>query len=585
MQEQRKLAAIVAADVVGYSRLMGKDEGGTLVALKSLRAEVIDPKIAAHNGRVVKTTGDGLLLEFPSVVGAVTCVVAIQTEMAARSAEMAEERRIAFRVGVNVGDVIVDGDDIFGDGVNVAARLETLSEPGGACLSEDVVRQVRGKVDASFHSLGPQALKNIAEPVLAWRWSPLAATAKVPTAPALSLPAKPSIAVLPFQNMSGDPEQEYFADGIVEDIITALSRTRQLFVIARNSSFTYKGKVVDIKQVGRELGVSYVLEGSLRKASGRLRITGQLIDASTGAHIWADRFEGRIEDVFELQDQVASQVVACMMPDLERAEIDHSRRKPTTSLQAYDHFLRGRESFMRYTNEANNESLVSFLKASELDPTFGLALAYASSCYAQRKSWGWPTESPAEDAKEAERLAQRALDLDRTDPRILALVGWVFQMLCGRHAEGQALAASSVEHDPNYFIGWNLRGWTSLAMGNPEALQYFLQALRLSPLHPLQFGVQFGVAASHFVLKDYDEAIAWTSKTLAKHSSQLSAICVRAAALALTSRVGEARDDLKAIQRINPSMSIAAVPYVFPVARQEILDNLKRGLRLAGMPD
>jgi adenylate cyclase len=270
-REQRKLAAIVAADVVGYSRLMGRDESGTLAALKALRREVVDPKIDDHNGRIVKTTGDGLLLEFPSVVDAVRCVIEVQTEVATRSTGVPEDRRITFRVGVNLGDVIVDGDDIFGDGVNVAARLEAISEPGGACLSDDAVRQVRGKVDAIFDSMGSQTLKNIAQPVDAWRWLPARASSVTASAPVLPLPDKPSIAVLPFQNMSGDPEQQYFADGMVEEIITALSRFKSLFVIARNSSFSYKGKSPVIRQVGNELGVRYVLEGSVRKAGNRVR--------------------------------------------------------------------------------------------------------------------------------------------------------------------------------------------------------------------------------------------------------------------------------------------------------------------------
>ena len=285
MTEQRRLAAIVSADVAGYSRLMGRDESGTLAALKALRQEVVDPAIARHGGRIVKTTGDGLLLEFPSVVNAVRCAVEVQTAMADRTAEIAEDRRIAFRIGINLGDIIVEGDDIFGDGVNVAARLQEIAPPGGICISSRVHEDVRDRLDTAFDDGGTQTLKNIARPVQVWRWQP---GTPVPPKPApaptaLPLPDKPSIAVLPFQNMSGDPEQEYFVDGMVEDIITALSRFKSLFVIARNSSFTYKGQAVDIRQVGRELGVRYVLEGSVRKAANRLRITGQLIDAATGA--------------------------------------------------------------------------------------------------------------------------------------------------------------------------------------------------------------------------------------------------------------------------------------------------------------
>src|SRR5262249_1866730 len=290
MTEQRRLAAIVSADVVGYSRLMGRDESGTLASLKALRQEVVDPAITNHGGRIVKTTGDGLLLEFPSVVNAVRCAVEVQTDVATKGAKAAEHQRIAFRIGINLGDIIADGDDIFGDGVNIAARLEVLAEPGGICLSDDAFHQVRGKIGFQFVEMGPQSLKNIDQPVHAWRWSPNGPSAAPTTPPSLALPDRPSIAVLPFQNMSGDPEQEYFADGMVEEIITALSRFKSLFVIARNSSFTFKGRAVDIKEVGRSLGVRYVLEGSVRKALGKVRIAGQLIDAVTGAHLWADRF-------------------------------------------------------------------------------------------------------------------------------------------------------------------------------------------------------------------------------------------------------------------------------------------------------
>ena len=328
---ERRLTAILAADVVGYSRLMGADEEGTLAALKAIRRELVDPRIVEHRGRIVKTTGDGLLVEFASVVDAVRCAVEVQREMAERNTDVPAETRIEFRVGINLGDIIIDGDDIFGDGVNVAARLETLAEPGGICVSRVVRDQVRDKLAFAFEDMGEQQVKNIARPVRVYRVRDTGAAAKslsAPALPALPLPDKPSIAVLPFQNMSGDPEQEYFADGMVEEIITALSRIRWLFVIARNSSFTYKGQAVDVKQVGRELGVRYVLEGSVRKGGNRVRITGQLIDAETGAHLWADRFDGSLEDVFELQDKVASSVAGVIEPALQAAETARSAAPP-----------------------------------------------------------------------------------------------------------------------------------------------------------------------------------------------------------------------------------------------------------------
>jgi TolB-like protein len=336
---ERRLTTILAADVAGYSRLTGLDEEGTHARLQDHLQSLLEPKIAEHRGRIVKRTGDGLLAEFGSVVDAVRCAVDVQEGMVQRNTDVSEEKRIEFRLGINIGDIIIDHGDIFGDGVNVAARLEGIADPGGMCISDWAYQQVRDKLDVVFEDAGEQQLKNIARPVRMYRVRPVGAAATKRSS--LSLPDKPSIAVLPFQNMSGDPEQEYFADGIVEEIITALSRFRELFVIARNSSFTYKGRAVDMKQVGRELGVRYVLEGSVRKAGNRLRITGQLIDTQTGAHLWADRFEGTLEDIFDLQDQVTGKVIAAIVPKLEQVEIDRAKRKPTENLDAYDYYLRG----------------------------------------------------------------------------------------------------------------------------------------------------------------------------------------------------------------------------------------------------
>ena len=364
---ERRLAAILAADVAGYSRLMGVDEEGTLAALKAYRRELIDPKIAEHRGRIVKTTGDGALVEFASAVDAVRCAMEIQRAMAERNADIPEDRRIEFRIGINVGDIIIDEGDIYGDGVNIAARVETLASPARSAFPTTPTsrsRESSRSMSATWASSSSRTSRS--------RCGSMACASMdaSPRPPALALPDKPSIAVLPFQNMSGDPEQEYFADGMVEDIITALSRMRWLFVIARNSSFTYKGRAVDVKQVGRELGVRYVLEGSVRKAANRVRITGQLIDASTGAHLWADRFDGALEDIFDLQDQVTTSVVGAIAPKLEQAEIERAKRKPTESLDAYDYFLRGMASFYQRTKEANSEALRLFYRAIELDPEF-----------------------------------------------------------------------------------------------------------------------------------------------------------------------------------------------------------------------
>jgi TolB-like protein len=381
----------------------------------------VDPKIAAHCGRIVKTTGDGILIEFPSVVDAARCAIDIQHGMRERNVAVVPDKRIEFRIGINVGDIVIDGGDILGDGVNVASRLEGMAEPGGICISDDAYRQVRDKLDVQFEDIGEQQLKNIARPVRAYR---VRADSIAPTVvTALALPDKPSIAVLPFQNMSDDPEQEYFADGMVEEIITALSRFRQLFVIARNSTFTYKGRAVDVKRVGRELGVRYVLEGSVRKAANRVRITGQLVDASTGAHLWADRFDGALEDIFDLQDRITERVVSAIVPKLEQAEIERAKRKPTDNLDAYDYFLRAMASAYNRTREGNDDALRLLRRAIQLDPDFASAYGLATNCYTWRKSNAWMTDS-AQEIAETARLAWRAIELGNDNAEALCWAGF-----------------------------------------------------------------------------------------------------------------------------------------------------------------
>jgi adenylate cyclase len=386
MTEQRRLTAIVSADVAGYSRLMGRDESGTLAALKAVRQEVVDPAIAMHGGRIVKTTGDGLLLEFPSVVNAVRCAVEVQTAMASKRVDVPDDRRIAFRIGINLGDIIVEGDDIFGDGVNVAARLQEIATAGGICISSRVYEDVRDRLDTAFDDGGVQTLKNIARPVQVWRWQPGKTAWPEPTPPStpLPLPDKPSIAVLPFQNMSGDPEQDYFVDGLVEDIITALSRISWFFVIARNSSFTYKGRAVDVRQVGRELGVRYVVEGSVRKAGNKLRISGQLVDTASGNHIWADRFDGTLEDVFDLQDKITSNVAGAIEPRVQQAEIRRAQAKLTDSLSAYDLLLRALACVQEAKGESINEALRLTEQAIVADRQFSSAYGVKAICHVQR---------------------------------------------------------------------------------------------------------------------------------------------------------------------------------------------------------
>src|SRR5258705_3335884 len=433
------------------------DEEETHVRLKEHLRVLIDPKIAAHRGHIVKNTGDGLLAEFNSVVDAVRCAVDVQRGMAERNSDVPPNNRIEFRIGINIGDIIEDNGDIFGDGVNVAARLEAIAEPGGICVSDDAHRQLRDKLDIVFDDAGEQNLKNIGRAVRVFRVRDRGAAAS--QRPTLALPDKPSIAVLPFINMSGDPEQEYFADGMVDDIITALSHFRALFVIARSSSFTYKGRAVDVKQVGRELGVRYVLEGSLRKAANRGRITGQLVDTATGAHLWAERFDGGLGDVFDLQDQVTESVVGAIAPVVEKAEIERAKRKPTESLDAYGLYLRGLARLYQFGNrQANDEAPRLFNSAIELDPEFASAYGRAAMCYAYAKANGWISDT-ANEIAEVTRLAQRAVELGKDDASALAASGHALAHVVRDLEVGAALIDRALVLNSNLAEAWFYGGW------------------------------------------------------------------------------------------------------------------------------
>ena len=474
---QRRLAAVLAADVAGYSRLMGADEEGTLAALKALRREIVDPAVADHRGRIVKTTGDGMLVEFASAVDAVICAMAVQGLMAQRAPS---EHEISFRIGINIGDIIVDDDDIYGDGVNVAARVENECDPGGVCLSGSAFEQVRGKTEFAFDDLGEKSLKNIDRPVRLYAARRAGEKAAAPSSEArkpLPLPDKPSIAVLPFQNMSGDPEQEYFADGMVEEIITALSRNKQLFVIARNSSFTFKGRAVDIKQAARDLGVRYVLEGSVRKSGNRVRITGQLIDAASGAHLWADKFDGALEDVFDLQDQVANSVVGAIGPSVAAAELERARRKPPDQLDAYDYFLRGQAAHWQATRSGTNEAISLFEQATSLDPHFAPALVALAAALNQRSGWGW-SDDPASDRSRALACARSAIRMAPQDPLILARSAVVF-IVAGEVELAESLADQANLLDPNEINALIWGGFAKMFLGNHQAANgHFQRALR-----------------------------------------------------------------------------------------------------------
>jgi TolB-like protein len=583
---QRRLAAILAADVVGYSRLMGADEEGTLAALTVLRTELIEPCIAEHRGRVVKTSGDGLLAEFASVVDAVRCAVAFQEGMAERNADMPEDRRIEFRIGVNLGDVILQDDDVYGDGVNIAARLEGLAEPGGVVVSGKVHDEVRTKLDIDFVDLGAQEVKNIAEPVRVYRWRALnepRATSVTGEAP--KLPDKPSIAVLPFDNMSGDPEQDYFADGVVEDIITGLSRIKWLFVIARNSTFIYKGQAVDVKKAARELGVRYVLEGSVRKAANRVRITGQLIDASTGAHLWADRFDGTLEDIFDLQDQVTTSVLGAIGPVLEHAEIERVKSKPTDNLDAYDDFLHGMASIHKGTKEANGEALKSFNRAIELDPEFASAYGMAAYCYVWRKTNGWMT-NPTQETSEASRLARRAVELGGDDAVALCRAGHALGYVVGDLVAGTELVDRGLELNPNLAAGWFASGWMRNYLGEPDqAIEHLARAMRFSPLDPQIAWMQGGTAFAHFIAGQYDEASYWANKALVGRPDYPTALRLAAASDALAGRLEEARNAIERLRQIDPTLRVSNLKDRIPLRRADDLSRYEEGLRKAGLPD
>jgi len=580
---ERRLAAILAADVAGYSRLIEADEEGTLSRLKALRAAVIDPKIAGHHGRIVKTTGDGLLVEFASVVDALRCAAEVQAALAEGNEPLPPDRRIEFRVGIHQGDIVVEEGDIFGDGVNVAARLEGLAEPGGICVSVRVQEDAAGKLDLAFEDMGDQALKNIARPVRAYRVVTAAGSAATRAISGPPLPDKPSIAVLPFANMSGDPEQEYFADGMVEEIITALSRIRWLFVIARNSSFTYKGRTVDVKQVGRELGVRYVLEGSVRKGGNRVRITAQLIDATNGAHLWADRFDGLLEEVFELQDRVAISVAGVIEPTLRQTEIDRARRKRPDSLDAYDLCLRALPYAFTGMPDDADKALPLVGKAIELEPDYAVAHAIIAFCHEQRYLRGGLQE---ETRSAALRHARQAIAAGGDDAAALATAGFVIAV--AGHDYETALTAFdrsfALSSSSALALGFSsiVRAWTG---DDAIAVEQANRALRLSPFDPLIFLPYIGLAYAHFAAGRFEETVAAASLATQSNPRFTVPQILHAAALGSLDRGEDAKTVVQRLLELQPGLTVAGAILSARYVNPENIAALANALRRAGLPE
>jgi len=578
----RRLAAILAADVAGYSRLIGADEEGTLGRLKLIRAEVIDPAIAAHRGRLVKTTGDGLLVEFASVVDALRCAVEVQREIADRGTDTPVDRRIELRIGIHQGDIVVEDGDIFGDGVNVAARLEALAEPGGICVSARVQEDAVGRLELAFADVGEQALKNIARPIRVYRVGAHNA-APPPAQMPLPLPDKPSIAVLPFQNISGDPEQEVFADGMVEDITTALSKLRWFFVIARNSSFAYKGRTADVKQVGRELGVRYVLEGSVRKSGNRIRVTAQLVEAEIGNHVWAERYDRDLADIFAVQNEITERVVAAIEPELYAAENIRSQRKPPESLDAWGCVIRALSCIGQGTRDENTEAEALCRRAIAIAPGYGRAHSLLAWALLRRSLWtgDFQTVVPEVSAE-----TQTALALDDRDP-------WAYfpsamlQARLRRRGEAARSIRRALELNPNFALAHAFLATTLSNQGaHQEALGSAEHALRLSPRdRPVGVYASMAMANVHFAAGRYSECVSWARSLIEKSPGFLAGHIFLTATLALEGDLTAAAEARDTLVRLRPEFSLAWMTENLPVAiTGEMAERQREGLRRAGVP-
>jgi adenylate cyclase len=582
-QGERRLAAILAADVAGYSRLMGADEEGTLARLTAHRRELFDPTIAKYRGRIVKTTGDGLLAEFASVLDAVRCAAEVQAGMVDRNLGAPESRRLDFRMGINVGDIVEQDNDIFGEGVNIAARLEGIAEPGGVCVSQRVQEDAAGKTGIDFEDIGEQALKNIARPIRVYRLR-AAGAAVIPAGAngvVLPVPEKPSIAVLPFQNMSGDPEQDYFADGIAEDIITGLSRLRWLFVIARNSSFAYKDKAPDIRQVARDLGVRYVLEGSVRKAGDRLRVTGQLIEAVTGTHVWAERYDRPVADIFAVQDEITGSVVAAIEPQLYAAEKLRVETRPTESLDAWGCVVRAMPWVWTWASRDDENAIMLLKRAIELDPRYSRAHSVLAWMYAARAHLG--TQAYEKEIETALSHVRRAIDLDVDDPWGHFVVGYIYA-ISRRTAPAIEELNAAIARNPSFALAEMILGCAYAYAGRvDEAFPHLEIATRLSPRDHTEAANLSTGGLCHFIAGRYDEAVAHERRAVQLRPYFGTAWRTLAAAAGLAGDIEQAASALAEAKRLQPALTIDWVEKYHPIIRPEDRARYIEGLRKAGL--
>jgi adenylate cyclase len=582
----RRLAAIFAADMVGYSRLMAADEEGTIARQKTHRGELIDPSIAEHGGRIVKLMGDGMLVEFASVVDAVRCAVEVQQAMAEREATVAEDRRIRYRIGINLGDIVIDGDDILGDGVNVAARLEGMAEPGGIVVSRTARDQIRDRLDLKLEDMGEHEVKNIGRPVRMFSvcyGEPSSAKPGAAGAAGPAVPDKPSIAVLAFENMSDDSEQEYFADGIAEDIITALSKFRQFIVIARNSSFTYKGSAVDIKQVSQELGVRYVLEGSVRKAVNRVRITGQLIDASTGAHLWAERYDRGLEDIFAVQDEITESIVGAIAPGIVSAEAQRVQRTEPDQLDAWGYVMRAHAHTMQFTRDNLAEATRLLNQAIALDPGNATALGDLAFIQHFEGVWGWSDSLPESMAR-MDELARKAIAIDEYDAAAHVALA-VFELFSGHHDDATRRLQRAIDLNANLSAARGYLGVVHCFSGDLEAAIPCMEAaIRLSPHDPLLVIWHAALGWAAMSQERYDEAIEYEKKALDESRDFADTFVILASACGHAGRLDEAKAALDEYQRHLPNLTVNDPRLIRPFKQPGDQARFLEGLRKAGLP-